>query len=52
VVGGSDMGLHSTSILVFDNLNNTYKRILLGCQGDFFLELNSDKKKIVYDLIK
>jgi hypothetical protein len=52
MVGGCDMGLHSTSLLVFDNLNNTYKRILLGCQGDFFLELKTDKKKIIYDLIK
>jgi hypothetical protein len=50
--GGCDMGLQSTSLLVFDNLNNTYKRILLGCQGDFLLELKTDKKKIIYDLIK
>jgi hypothetical protein len=50
--GGCDMGLHSTSLLVFDSLNNNYKRILLGCQGDFFLELNTDKRMIIYDLIK
>ena len=52
MVGGCDMGLHSTSLLVFDSLNNTYRRILLGCQGDFFLELNTDKRMIIYDLIK
>lgn len=52
MVGGCDMGLHSTSLLVFDSLNNNYRRILLGCQGDFFLELSTDKKNIIYDLIK
>ncbi len=52
MVGGCDMGLHSTSLLVFDSLNNTYRRILLDCQGDFFLELNTAKKTIIYDLIK
>ncbi len=50
--GGCDMGLHSRSLLVFDNLNNNYKRILLGCQGDLDLELNSDKKRIIYDMFK
>lgn len=52
MVGDCDMGLHSISLLVFDSLNNTYRRILLGCQGDFFLELNTDKKMIIYNLIK
>lgn len=47
--GGNDMGLHSTALLVFDKSNNTYKRILLGCQGDFFLELNSNKNDLIFD---
>ena len=50
--GGCDMGLHSRSLLVFDNFKNNYKRILLGCQGDSDLELNSDKKRIIYDIFK
>jgi hypothetical protein len=49
---GCDMGLHSSSLLVFDDLNNKYKRILLDCQGDRFLELNSDKKAMIYELFK
>ena len=50
--GGCDMGLQSKSILIFDDFNNNYKRILLECQGDFFLELNSEKKSLIYEIFK
>jgi hypothetical protein len=50
--GGCDMGLQSTSLLIYDDLNNNYKRILLECQGDFFLELNSEKKSFIYEKFK
>ncbi len=48
--GGCDMGLHSTALFILDNINNTYKRILLSCQGDKFAMLNSPKAALIQQL--
>jgi hypothetical protein len=48
--GGCDMGLQSKALLVFDNINNTYKRILLSCEGDKFAILNSPKTTLILQL--
>ena len=36
-IGGCDMGIRSYSILVYDNLNDQYKRIVLKTYGDISL---------------